>query len=158
MVLAITWSPIIGRFASIYDAIAVLMSMLSPPVASVFVMGLVWKKGNDNAALSTMIFGLLAGTIVFCLDFAPLSGFSYITQGLGISFLMQAWWLFVSCVIFYLVVSSKSSSRSLEEIKPLIFTRENLLWFNMRIREISDPRIWTAVLLTTMVFLYIMFS
>jgi len=35
------------------------------------------------------IFGLLAGTIVFCLDFDPISGSKIITDGLGIPFLMQ---------------------------------------------------------------------
>ena len=69
IILAISWSHWIGRFESIFDAISIVLSMLSPPVASVFIMGILSKRGNDRVALSTMIFGLAAGTIVFCLDF-----------------------------------------------------------------------------------------
>lgn len=158
MLFAISWSPVIGRFESIFDAIAILMSMLSPPVASVFVMGLIWAKGIDKVVLSTMIFGLLAGTIVFCLDFTPISGYSYITDGLGIGFLMQAWWLFVLCCTFYIVLSLNSVSRSFNEIQHLVFTKENLNGFKMKIRSIKDPRIWTIFLLMIMLALYILFG
>ena len=154
MVLAISWSPVIGRFESIFDAIAVLLSMLSPPVASVFVMGLLWSKGNDKVALSTMISGLAAGAIVFCLDFPPISGYSYITDGLGIGFLMQAWWLFVLCSLFYVFMSLNSVSRPFNEIQHLVFTRENLDGFKTKITSIKDPRIWAIVLLIVMIVLY----
>ena len=40
IILAISWSPWIGRFESIFDAISIILSMLSPPVASVFIMGI----------------------------------------------------------------------------------------------------------------------
>lgn len=158
MIIAISWSPVIGRFDSIFDAIAVLMSMLSPPVTSVFVMGLLWRKGNDKVALSTMIFGLLAGTVVFCFDFAPISGYSYITDGLGIGFLMQAWWLFVLCSIFYVVRSLLSESRPFDEIQHLVFTKENLDGFKTKITSIKDPRIWALVLLVVMIILYSLFA
>jgi len=154
MLLAISWSPIIGRFESIFDAIAILLAMLSPPVTSVFVMGLVWSKGNDKVALSTMIFGLAAGAIVFCLDFASISGYSYITEGLGIGFLMQAWWLFVLCSLFYIILSLKSVSRPFAEIQQLVFTRENVDGFKTKITSIKDPRIWAIVLLIIMIVLY----
>jgi len=158
MILAISWSPVIGRFESIFDAIAILMSMLSPPVASVFVMGLLWSKGNDKVALSTMIFGLLAGAVVFCIDFPPISGYSYITDGLGIGFLMQAWWLFVLCTGFYVIRSINSVSRPLAEIQHLVFTKENLDGFKAKITSIKDPRIWASVLLLMMIILYIVFA
>ncbi len=154
MLLAISWSPVIGRFESIFDAIAILLSMLSPSVASVFVMGLLWSKGNDKVALSTMVFGLAAGTIVFCLDFAPISGYSYISEGLGIGFLMQAWWLFVLCSLFYVILALNSVSRPFAEIQQLVFTRENVDGFKAKITSVKDPRIWAIVLLIVMIVLY----
>ena len=83
ILLAISWSPWIGRFESIFDAISIILSMLSPPVASVFVMGILTSRGNDRVALSTMIFGLLAGSLVFCLDFDPISGSRYDNRRTG---------------------------------------------------------------------------
>jgi SSS family solute:Na+ symporter len=158
IILAISWSPLIGRFESIFDAISIVLSMLSPPVASVFVMGILTSKGNDRIAISTMIFGLVAGTIVFCLDFDPISGSKLISDGLGIPFLMQAWWLFVLCVVFYLIMSLYSKPRSLAEIQHLIFTKEDFRGFRSRISSIKDPRIWAGILLIIMILLYVYFG
>jgi SSS family solute:Na+ symporter len=158
ILLAISWSPLIGRFESIFDAISIVLSMLSPPVASVFVMGILSTRGNDRVALSTMIFGLAAGTIVFCLDFDPISGSKLITDGLGIPFLMQAWWLFVLCVVFYFTQSLFSKPRPLAEIQHLIFTKEDFRGFRSRISSIKDPRIWAGILLIIMIVLYIYFG
>lgn len=158
ILLAISWSPWIGRFESIFDAINVILSMLSPPVASVFVMGLLSKRGNDKVALSTMIFGLTAGTIIFCLDFDPIFGSKMITDGLGIPFLMQAWWLFVINTIFYIVMSYRSAPRPLAEIQNLLFTRAHLQGFKSRITGIMDPRIWAGLLLVIMILLYSYFG
>jgi len=158
IILAISWSPWIGRFESIFDAISIILSMLSPPVASVFVMGILSKRGNDKVALSTMIFGLVLGAIVFCLDFEPISGSKLITDGLGIPFLMQAWWLFVLSTLFYIVLSYVSRPRPLAEIQDLIFTRELVQGFKSRITGIKDPRIWAGVLLLIMILLYSYFG
>lgn len=158
IILAISWSPWIGRFESIFDAIVIVLSMLSPPVASVFVMGIISRRGNDKVALSTMILGLVAGVIVFCLDFDPISGSRLITDGLGIPFLMQAWWLFVLCIVFYLIMGFYSEPRPLSEIQNLVFTREHLQGFKSRIESIKDPRIWSLLLLVIMILLYVYFG
>lgn len=158
IILAISWSPWIGRFESIFDAISIVLSMLSPPVASVFLMGILSRRGNDRVALRTMIFGLAAGVLVFCLDFEPISGSRLITEGLGIPFLMQAWWLFVACVLFHMLMSLFYTPRPLAEIKSLIFMREDLKGLGTRITEIRDPRIWTIILLLIMISLYIYFG
>ncbi|MEN8200954.1 MAG: sodium:solute symporter [Bacteroidota bacterium] len=158
IILAISWSPWIGRFESIFDAISIILSMLSPPVASVFVMGILSKRGSDRVALYTMIFGLVAGAIVFGLDFEPISGVRMISDGLGIPFLMQAWWLFVFCILFYNIMSLFSSPRPQSEIRDLVFSREHLLGFKSRITGISDPRIWAALLLVIIILLYVYFG
>jgi SSS family solute:Na+ symporter len=158
IVLAISWSPWIGRFESIFDAISILLSMLSPPVASVFLLGILSRRGSDRTALFTMIFGLALGTIVFCLDFDPISGSRMITDGLGISFLMQAWWLFVLCSAFFLIMSRFTPRPSPEEIRDLTFGRESLQTLGSPLTGTGDPRIWAVLLLLIMILLYIYFS
>ena len=158
ILLAISWSPWIGRFESIFDAISIILSMLSPPVASVFIMGILTSRGNDRVALSTMIFGLVAGSLVFCLDFDPISGSRYITDGLGIPFLMQAWWLFVGCTLFYLAMSLFSQPRPLDEIRELIFRKDTLRTLGSPITGIKDTRLWAGILLLIMIILYVYFG
>lgn len=109
-------------------------------------------------ALFTMIFGLVMGAIVFCLDFEPISGSKLISEGLGTPFLMQAWWLFVLSTIFYMVMSYMSEPRPLTEIRNLIFTREHLKGFQARITSMKDPRIWAGLLLLIMIILYSYFG
>jgi len=127
-------------------------------ITSLVVLGILTSKGNDRVALSTMIFGLLAGSLVFCLDFEPISGYQYITDGLGIPFLMQAWWLFVLCTLFYLVLSAFSRPRPLEEIRELIFRKDTLQGLGSRISGIKDPRLWAVLLFLIMILLYIYFG
>ena len=158
ILLAISWSPWIGRFESIFDAISIILSMLSPPVASIFIMGILTARGNDRVALSTMIFGLLAGSLVFCLDFDPISGSRLITDGLGIPFLMQAWWLFVLCTVFYLAISFFSDPRPLEEIRELIFRKDTIRGLGSRISGPKDPRLWAGLLFLIMILLYMYFA
>ena len=158
IILAISWSPWIGRFESIFDAISVILSMLSPPVAAVFLMGILSRRGNDRVALFTMVFGLLAGTIVFCLDFEPIAGAKYISNGLGIPFLMQAWWLFVLCTLFHIIMGYISRPKPYEEVKDLIFIRDTIRGLGSRIKGLSDYRIWAGLLLLIMIGLYIYFA
>jgi SSS family solute:Na+ symporter len=71
---------------------------------------------------------------------------------------MQAWWLFVLCIVFYLIVSSYTKPRPLAEIQNLIFTKENSQGFKSRINSIKDPQILTGILLIIMIVLYVYFG
>jgi SSS family solute:Na+ symporter len=68
-VLALIWSPIIGKFDSIYGAIAAMICYLAPPITAVFVVGIFWKRATARAALITLWSGFVLGLIVFALDF-----------------------------------------------------------------------------------------
>ncbi len=105
IITAIAWSPLIARFPSIFEAITSLLAVISPPIATVFIVGVFWKRGNKEAGLWTLVFGFLLGVLTFILDFAPISGRMIVTGDWGIPFMMQAWWLFVICTAFYVTVS-----------------------------------------------------
>lgn len=105
MVLAISWSPVIGRFKSIFEAINVLLTVLSPPITTVFIWGIFWKRGNHQGALASFIGGFSIGLIVFLLDFPVFGNTKLITDLLGISFMMQAFLLFVLTSLIYVTVS-----------------------------------------------------
>ena len=69
IVAAIAWSPFIGKFPSIYEAIASMICYIAPPITATFVAGILWKRANHRAALTTLWSGFAMGLIVFFLDF-----------------------------------------------------------------------------------------
>lgn len=104
MLLAIVWSTKGGNFTSIFEAINKIAAAMAPPITTVFLLGVFSKRGTKQASIITLTLGFLLGIISFCLDYVPISGKMYITDRLGIPFMMQAWWLFcINCVIYYVV-------------------------------------------------------
>jgi hypothetical protein len=55
-------------------------------------------------------------------------------------------------------MGSCSRVRPMQEIQNLIFTKEILRGFGRRISGIRAPRIWSVLLLTIMILLYIYFE
>ena len=152
MIVAILWSPLVGKFESIFEAIVIIMAMISPPVSTVFLLGALWKRGTSQASKITLIVGMILGTITFCFDFIPISGYAYISEGLGMHFMMQAWWLFVICSLIFVIVSLLTP-------KPDASKLENLT-LSMDLKKIRIPLAgWLSLLLIAfMVCLYLIFA
>jgi SSS family solute:Na+ symporter len=157
LISAAFWSPWIASFKSIFEAINVILVSIAPPVAAVMVLGVFWKRGNQQGALTTMISGFTLGILVFCLEFEPISGTRYITFNLGIPLMMQAFWLFVVCAVIHVAVSLSTSPPPLVKTigiamdKPLDFITRD------RISGFTDPRILSLFLVAVMAILYVIF-
>lgn len=157
MLIAMAWSTQGDKFSSIFEAINKIASAIAPPVAVVFLFGVFSKRGTSQASFITLILGLLLGVTAFCIDFEPISGYMYLTKGLHIPFMMQAWWLFVICTVIYFTVSYYTPKSSKEVI-------DNYTWetpysvIKGKITKISDVRILALLLLLTLVVLYLIFS
>jgi SSS family solute:Na+ symporter len=158
MILAMAWSSQGGKFSSIFEAINKIASALAPPIATVFLWGVFFKRGTKEASIITLITGFILGALTFSLDFTPISGRMMITEGLGIPFMMQAWWLFCICSAVYLIVSYLTPPPD-----PIII--EKYTWDNPltiitkgKVTGVGDVRILAGFLLILLVTLYIIFS
>jgi len=157
MLLAMLWSTQGDKFSSIFEAINKIAAAIAPPVAAVFLFGVFSKRGTNKAAIVTLLTGLVLGITAFCLDFEPISGHMYLTKGLHIPFMMQAWWLFVICTVIYFAVSYSTPRPPAEVI-------ENYTWENPvsvitkgEFKGIKDVRLWAGILVVTLVIMYIIF-
>ena len=157
MLLAMLWSTQGDKFSSIFEAINKIAAAIAPPVATVFLFGVFSRRGTNRAAIVTLITGLVLGITAFCLDFEPISGTMYLTRGLHIPFMLQAFFLFVICTIIYFVVSYLTP-------KPPADVIENYTWENPlaviskdKFTGVRDVRFWTGVLILTLITLYIIF-
>lgn len=157
MILAVLWSTQGGRFSSIFEAINVIAADLAPPITAVFVMGVFWRRGTKEASIITMITGFIIGAISFVLDLPVFGSEKLITQGLGISFMMQAWWVFCLCTLLFVVVSLLTPPPAPEQIEGLTWEHPFSVIFGKKLEGLSDPRVVAGLLMTTMVVLYCIF-
>ena len=68
VILAILWSPIIGQFDTIFQAIIAMICYVAPPITAVFTVGIFWKRATSKAAVITLWSGFVMGMIVFGLE------------------------------------------------------------------------------------------
>ncbi|WP_421918915.1 sodium:solute symporter family transporter [Marinifilum sp.] len=158
MALAAMWSTQGDKFSSVFEAINKVAAALSPPVATVLLLGVLYKRGTKEASLITLISGLVLGMTLFVLDFkfTP-TGTSIVTEVWGIPFMMQAWWSFCICVVIYLIVSKLTPKSDAKVIKE--YTWENpLAIVKGKIEKLNDIRVLVMLLLITIAALYAIFS
>lgn len=154
MLLAIAWSPMVAGFNSIFEAINVLLTVISPPITTVFVWGIFWKRGNHQGALATFIGGFLLGLLVFLIDFPMIGDTKVITNGWGISFMMQAWWLFVCCSVIYVLASYLYPAPDKDKIKNSTLSSPLAFLKNEPGEKYNTALLLAAILLTIMILLY----
>jgi SSS family solute:Na+ symporter len=157
MLVAALWSTQGDKFSSIFDAINRVAMALSPPVATVLLLGVLYKRGTRQASLVTLMVGLILGITAFCLDFTPISGDLIITNRLGIPFMMQAWWLFCICVVIYLVTSRLTPEPDPEQIEKYTW-KHPLETVRGPFSSWKDVRILIILLLIVMITLFAVFS
>jgi len=61
VILGIIWIPIMGRIGGgvMYQYLQNIQSYIAPPVTTIFLMGILWKRVNANAAIATLMAGLV---------------------------------------------------------------------------------------------------
>jgi SSS family solute:Na+ symporter len=157
MVLAIAWSPMIGRFISIFDAINQILAVLSPPIATVFLLGVFWRRGNAPGAVTAIIAGSLLGIGAFVLDFPVVGDVKLISEGLHIPYMLQSFLLFVISSVIFVTVSLATAPPPQEKIATTTL-ESPLAFLKGKITGISDPRILSLILMAILVVLYIIFE
>jgi SSS family solute:Na+ symporter len=157
MILAVLWSTQGGRYSSIFEAINAIASDLAPPITTVFLFGVFWRRGTKEASLATLVGGFLMGAGCFIADLPVFGAKKLLTEGLGIPFLMQAWWLFCLCCGIYVTVSLLTPPPAAEKVDGLTWEHPLRVVFHGRPGGFPDPRILAAVLVAIMAALYWVF-
>lgn len=154
MLVAMAWSTQGSRYSSIFEAINAIASHLAPPITTVFLWGVFWKRGTKQAALTTLIIGFSLGALAFLFDMPVIGHEKLLTHRLGIPFMMQAWWMFCLCSLIFIVVSLLTPRPDPSQVEAMTWRNPLQVIAGGRIKGFSDPRLWAGVLLATMVVLY----
>jgi SSS family solute:Na+ symporter len=122
-ILAIVCSPLFGHYTTIFEGINKLISYVAPPITTVFLLGVFWKKASGKAAFITLIAGSLLGAAAFFVDWTG------VYHG---DFMLIAFLLLCACVIIMIACS-------LLLPEPLPERAKGLIWEDWRDPLRGDP-------------------
>lgn len=167
MVLAMLWSTQGDQFGTIFEAINKIPMTFAPAVTTVFVLGLLWKRGTKQAAMATLYAGSLLGVVYFVADLprigrlvlggqAPQAFAGLVTDpvvGLGIPFMLVGPLLAAVCVAIYVATSLLTPAMD-EKLVAAVCWDHPLAFLRGRLEGASDPRLVSLVLLAVVGSLY----
>ncbi len=138
MIFAIFFSPYVGILGGgIFKYFQTLASYVTVPLATVFLIGVLWKRATSAAALSVMILGvpigLLVSQVFVPIAFAPETIKTYSLANPFITGAMTQ----VLCVALMIVVSLVTKPKDVQTVAPLTFSMKNL-----RLPEDEPKRPW----------------
>jgi len=148
-VLAIVASPLFGHYSTIFEGINKLISYIAPPITTVFLLGVFWKRASGKSAFLTLIGGMALGAVMFVVDW---------TGAYHGDFMMIAFLLLVACVAIMVATTILFPEPLKAEAKPLIWEdwREPLRG-EAGGRGLGNYRLASAAVLVTFVVLYVVF-
>ncbi|CAF3377085.1 unnamed protein product [Rotaria sp. Silwood2] len=70
--ISILWIPIISaaQGGKLFDYIQAVISFLAPPISAIYLLGILWKRINEEGAFWALICGLVIGLIRFIWEFS----------------------------------------------------------------------------------------
>lgn len=168
MLLAMLWSTQGDQFGTIFEAINKIPMTFAPAVTTVFVLGVLWKRGTKQAAMTTLYVGSLIGVIYFVLDLPAVgkailgparAGGDFLglvsdpVLGLGIPFMLVGPLIAAVCVVLYVVTSWLTPPMDAQQVAQVCWDHP-LAFLEGRLENAGDPRLVALVLLTVVGVLY----
>jgi SSS family solute:Na+ symporter len=179
IVLAMIWSPYCEKFRNIFVVINKVPMMFAPAITTVFVLGVLWKRGTKQAALATFIAGLAIGLPYFLVDLphtaavgdiqpaidtlrvgperienGMVAGYGIITDGWGIPYMMAGLILLCICIAIYVVTSLLTPAPTEEELDKMGWKSPLHAIISAEFTGIRDPRLMAGILFVVMIVLY----
>ena len=120
--LALLWIPLMGAISEqIYTYLQSVQAYISPPIASVFLLGILWRRVNARGAMASLLTGFVLGMgrLVAELNQGSLEGWLHTFA--TVNFLHFAIGLFVVCTAVLVGVSLTAPAPTAEKLRDLTF-------------------------------------
>ena len=167
MLLAMLWSTQGDEFGTIFEAINKIPMTFAPAVTTVFLLGILWKRGTAQAAMATLYAGSLIGVVYFIFDLPAVGRWilgsrahadfgGLITdpeQGWGIPFMLVGPLLTVLCAAIYVVVSLNTPAMDQTAVREVCWDHP-FAFLRGRLQGASDPRLVALALSVVVASLY----
>ena len=124
MLIAAFWAPMIANFSGLFAYLQKSFSVLVPPVATIFLLGVFTTRGSAKTSLSTLICGHLLGIILFLCSEAKIMEIHFtIIAGLTTFFCIGMFF------IFSILFNEKSVTSDFVIKKENIHPIKNYPWY-----------------------------
>jgi SSS family solute:Na+ symporter len=150
MLIAIVWSKYIGRFSSVYQGCVDLICYVAPPITTVFLFGVFWKRASNKAALWTMALGSLMGLAVFVIDWNDY--FNWSMPGL-----LAGFYLFCACSVIMVLGSLMHPHQHTVESAKLVWENPLAALAEKGWPGLANYKFLSVALFVTMVVCYFSF-
>lgn len=131
VVLGMAWIPIMEKIGggTLYKYLQSVQSYIAPPITTVFLLGILWKRTNAKGAIATLIFGLLMATLRIIAELIYLDSDGNLISGASgffatyaeINFAHMAIFMFIACMAVCIIVSLLTPPPSPTRIAGLTF-------------------------------------
>jgi len=137
MLLAVLIAPVIDRFGGLFHYLQSALAFLVPPVVTLFVIGLFWRRATATAAFLTLVGGHLVSVVFFAL---------FVTDVLTLHFTVIAGLLFLLSCGLFVGISLLGRAPDAALVEPFTFSRDTIADTGAT-RVWSDYRVFAAGLL-----------
>jgi SSS family solute:Na+ symporter len=131
MIVAIIWAPQIAQFPTLWDYLQSVLSYMTPPIVSMFIVGIFWKRATRHGAFATLAIGV------------PLGIVGFITIGIfemvELHFLYAAAILFVISIVILVSVSLMTAPEDDAKLSDLVWRPH--MW-HAETRELEGKPLW----------------
>jgi SSS family solute:Na+ symporter len=125
VLLGLLWVPFIHLISSqLYIYLQSVQAYISPPIASCFVLGILWTRLNGTGAISSLLTGFVLGAVRFVTELMAAQGTEFgpaMNWLVKMNFLHYAIFMFVVCSIVLVVVSLMTPAPERRKLAGLTF-------------------------------------
>ncbi len=126
VVFGLLWIPFMRSISGqLYQYLQSVQAYISPPIAAVFLIGVLWKRVNAKGAMAALITGFVLGMGRLVVEISQPSQNALLVAYADINFLHFAILLFAICTVVLVTVSLLTPPPSTDQVAGLTFaTRE----------------------------------
>src|SRR6201997_3727851 len=127
VLLGLLWVPFIHLISSqLYIYLQSVQAYISPPIASCFVLGILWPRLNGQGAITSLLAGFVLGAARFILELADRGTGGHFTSSLvrwivDMNFLHYAIFMFAVCSLVLVAVSLATPAPERRKLAGLTF-------------------------------------
>ena len=120
--LGILWIPLMRLIsAQLYQYLQSVQAYISPPIAAVFLIGILWRRVNARGAMAALLSGFVLGTVRLVAELNKQSLDGWLRWLADINFLHFAVLLFVVCTVVLVAASLTAPAPAAEKLAGLTF-------------------------------------
>ena len=107
MLIAAVWAPFIADFGGLWNYLQQMFAIIVPPIATLFLVGVFYKKANGTGAFVTLLAGFALGVGLFLLRQAGVVDIHF-SVGVGV--------MFAVCTVILFVTSQFGAQKDVESL------------------------------------------